>query len=423
MIEKRFIYLICLLFLLSIKGYGRNDTITLRDCIKAATEHAFINAQFGLNNELAELKIANAKVTNLPSLHAFGKATYQSDAISIAIPGGSIEVDLFQYNTGIEARQKIFDGGIAGKASRLEAAVLNAESGKINTKLYKLTNRVTNMFFQVLLMEKKIAIISLKEEILQNRFKEMQLAVDNGILKRNELESMQAEVLIVKQQHMGFDRMKLQLLSSLRIITGLHFAGNQFVIQDSMFLLPEKSRPEKLYFAAEQQKLESLAELQQAKNLPKLYAFGQAGYSYPSLNFFENQSDYYYIVGAKLSWTIFDWKQNRRKVEIIRKQKESVAIRESEFDQNISIATEKEVIAQEQLKKMIALDNEIIRQRSLVTKGSEVALEEGTITATDYLENLNTEMKARTDAESRKLELHLSYIQLKILEGIDLSTL
>lgn len=423
--NKKLNFLFALLFISGIQLSAQGDTVSLMQCIRSAKQHALINSQYGILEDISELKMANARSTNLPSLSAYGKATYQSDAISMSLPGGlGIEIDPFQYNAGIEIDQKLFDGGMASKSRRLESSVLEAETGKINTELYQLAGQVTDLFFQALLLEKKSGIISLKEDVLQKRINELQSAYENGVVKRNDLEKMKAENLIVQQQKVEIERAFQQIVSSLRILTGLDIRGGlQLTGADSLFMIAARLRPEKQYYDAEISKLENLSKLQQAKNLPKLYAYGQAGYSYPGLNFYENQSDYYYIIGAKLSWTIFDWKQNRREVDILRKQQESIAVRHAEFDQKMSMAMANEQIAQEQLQKLIKIDQEIILQRSAVTLGSEMALENGTITLADYLDDLNTEMKARADAETHKLEFLRSAVQLKLLEGIDMSAL
>ena len=98
-------------------------------------------------------------------------------------------------------------------------------------------------------------------------------------------------------------------------------------------------------------------------------------------------------------------------------------MRQSDFDQKKTIAREKERAVQEKLDHMIALDQEIINKREAVRRGSETALENGTITATDYLEDLNAEIKARIDAESHVLELRHSLILLRLIEGVDLAEL
>ena len=419
---KKLIHITLMMCIPVIRIFGQSDTVTLFQCLTSAQENAVINSQFDAIDGITDLKIANVKATNLPSLSVYGKAWYQSDAVTVITQAGpGLEIDRFQYNTGLEADQKLFDGGLARRSKALEMANQEVEHSRIETEKYTLNNQVTDLFFGTLLSEKSMDVIALKDTVLTERVKEMESAYLNGVIKRNDLDKLKAELLLMQQQRLEIEKLHKQTLASLSILTGIELSEKSgLIIEDSIFLIEETRRPEYLYFEAETQKIENLAHLQKAQNLPKLFAYGQAGYSYPGLNFFENQSDYYYIVGAKLAWTIFDWNQTGREAEIIRKQKDIVETKREDFSQKLEISMEKETIEQEKLREMICMDEEIISQREMITKGSANALANGAITSTDYLEDLNAEIKARLDYETHKLQLQSSIVRQKLLNGIDL---
>lgn len=422
---KKYIPILLIICFAAIRVTGQSDTITLMQCLLSAQENAVINSQYMVIEEIADLKIANAKATNLPSLSAYGKAWYQSDAITVINPGGTgLEIDRFQYNAGLEADQKLFDGGMAKRSNKLEMANREAELSRVESEKYKLNNQVTDLFFRTVLLERSREIILLKEQLLQERVKELQSAFRNGLIKRNDLDKLEAELLVLQQQQIEIEKLQRQTIASLVTIAGLDTIKNvKLNLEDSIFFVNETLRPEYLYFEAETQKIENKAHLQKAKSFPKLYAYGQAGYSYPGLNFFENQSDYYYIIGAKLSWTIFNWKQTGREVEIIQKQKDIVQTKRDDFDQQLTISLDREQIEQEKLREIILMDDKIIGQREAITRGSSVALKNGTITSADYLEDLNAEISARLDAETHKIQLQNSLVRQKLLKGIDLTNL
>jgi outer membrane protein TolC len=422
---RRFIVFISCIYFSVFQLAGQQDTVSLWQCLIASQKNAVINPQFQVIEDITDLKIANANATNLPSLSAYGKAWYQSDAITVpAMNGPGLEIDRFQYNAGLETDQKLFDGGMAKRSKELELANREAELGRIESEKYQLNNQVSDLFFQIILLEKSLEILELKEALIRERISDLQSAYDNGIIKRNDLEKMQAEQLLLKQQMIEVRKLHEQAITSMGTITSLNLsADSKLVISDSIFIIGETLRPELKYFDAEAHKIENKAHLQKALNLPKLYAYGQAGYMYPGLNFFENQSDYYYIVGAKLSWTIFDWKQTGRETEIIRKQTQVIDTQRDDFNQKLSMALDKENIAQEKLREMIILDADIIRQREAITRGSANALENGVITSADYLEDLNAEIKARLDGESHTIQLQSSMVREKLLKGIDYTTL
>ena len=168
---------------------ARNDSISLRECLKASRENAIIRSRYSVVADISDLKKSNAAAGNLPSVSAYGKAWYQSDAIAIEFPGGmGLEVDPFQYNTGIEVNQKLYDGGLSGRTKNLETANFEVQTSRLDAELYRLNVEVTELFFQALLLMKKTEVLQLKEETLNRRIVEMQSAVAEGLISENELE-------------------------------------------------------------------------------------------------------------------------------------------------------------------------------------------------------------------------------------------
>lgn len=413
------------LFLLIQSVNAQGDTLFLRNLLVAAKEYSTSTNRIKISGEISEIKVENTKVGNLPSLSAYGKAWYQSDAITVIAPGGTgLEIDQFQYNAGVEAMQKLFDGGMVKRSREMELAGAKVETDKLEIELYHINNQVVELFYQLEFLEKNMRILQLKVEVLDKKLIELKVAYNNGMIKRNELEKFQAEKLLVDQEMVNIQNLRIQTLLQLNELTGLTIDPlAKLMVSDSLIVANPSIRPELRYFESESMRLESLANLQQGQNLPKLYAFGQLGYSYPGLNFFENQSDYYYIVGAKLSWTLFDWSKNKRQTQVIRRQKDIVNTQRTEFERKLETSMNHELIEQQKLKQMIEMDADIIKQRKLITKGSENALKSGAITTSDYLDDLNSELKARLDQELHSLQLESSFVRLKLLKGINISSL
>ena len=163
--------------------------------------------------------------------------------------------------------------------------------------------------------------------------------------------------------------------------------------------------------------------LKSRQNLPKIFAYGQLGYSYPGLNFFEEGPDYYYIIGARLAWPIFDWNQVRRETQVIQKQQEIVSSNRSDFNQKMDLAIGQESIEQEKLKEIMRVDEQIIKQRISIAESSASALKNGTITSSSYLEDLNAEIRARIELETHKIQQLNSLVRLYLLRGIDTNNL
>lgn len=416
------ILIIVVAFILSNQPiWAQNDSLELMQCLKAARDNATLKPQMDVYNQISELKIKNAGSTNLPTLGAFGKATYQSDAVktpsSPISPG--IEMDLFQYNFGLEANQKIYDGGIASKSKELERAANQADRDKVEMDLYQLNNEVVRNFFTYNLLLENKKVLQLKKEVLLKRDAEMESGIRNQMVKQNDLDKIQSEIMLIDQQILDIESKCLQSVNVLGMLTGIAMSHNpKLYVSDSLISFASQPRPELAYFDAESARIQKMAELKSKQNMPKLFAFGQAGYSYPSLNMFENKSDYYYMVGAKLSWTIYDWKQVKREKQVLLKQQEIIETKKNDFNRNTSIQLENEQLEQEKLLSTIEIDKQLIEKRAAITKGSETSLNSGVITTSTYLDDLNNEMKARIDLETHKLQYLNSIVKTAILKGI-----
>lgn len=420
---KRFLFIFLAVISIQTIAIAQSDSITLVHCLVASRAQALVKPQIEIYNEIAELEISGKNATNFPSLSAYGRAWYQSEAITVETQTGpGLEIDRFQYNFGVEANQKIYDGGIARKGKDLDEVSYKSKINKVETELYQLNDQVVAYFFKSIFLDKNRGVMQLKESILQKRLKELESSFENGMISQSEIAKMRAELLSTYQDIMEIEKYQLQVISALNILTGMDIDVNMTLfVSDSISRIIVASRPEHRYFDSESLKLEKLAGLNSSKNLPKLYAFGQTGYSYPGLDFFKNQADFYYIVGARLSWTIFDWNQTKRKTQVILKQQDILSTRLNDFNQKLELASNKEQIEQEKLILLIDLDNQIIEQRVLVSAGGASALENGAITTSVYLEDLNSEIIARIELETHKIQYQNSLVRLYLINGIDLN--
>ncbi len=411
--------LIILPVLHAFPSFGQQDTLSLRELIRAAEEYATIGRRSDVYAEINQQKLEALQASNLPSAQVYGKAWYQSDAITVVTPGGpGLEIDRFQYNGGVEIDQKLFDGGMVRSGKELQEVTHQIQQQELDVERYQLGNRVAGIYFRILLVKRNTEVIILKENLLSERVKDVRSAYENGVTSRNDLEKMEAALLVAKQQLLELKQTEEQLLIELSSITGMQIAADDSsVLSDSVSGLVPIVRPEYNLFSTRSDQVSQRAELQKRQNYPRVFAYGQAGYSYPGLNFFENESAPYYLIGARLSWTLFDWKKNHNEASAIRTQSELIDSQLEEFNRNLAAAIRKEQSIQAQLLKIMALDEEVIRQRSSVTKGSEEALRNGVITSSQYLEDMNEEIQARIEQEIHRIQYSHSLFNLQLLQG------
>ncbi|MBN2485469.1 MAG: TolC family protein [Bacteroidales bacterium] len=400
------------------------DTIGLYDCYRLVRTNAPQTGLIELNNRITTLEVEKLKSENLPLVSGFGKATYQSEAVSIVfpIPGiAGIEVDKFQYNIGLNIDQKLFDGGLATmqrNIKKIEGEIRNLET---ETALYKLNDLVIKYFFGTITLQKTVEILGLRVSSLEGRKKNIISGVKNGMVLYSELARIESEIITTAQQIAEIQAEKKQLENKLKILAGINITIDiVWKVPDNIIISNSVSRCETELFQQNQNFSDALIELQNKRYVPRLYAFGQAGYSYPGLNMFENEPAGYYIAGAKLSWLIFDWNQAKKEKQLIKIQKEKIAISETDFYRNLEISINSEKYELEKYNELIKTDLMIIESKSNITKLSASALDNGTITTADYISDLNSEIKARFDYERHKIGLAESIARLALLKGIEI---
>lgn len=398
------------------------DTIDLFTCYRMVKTNAPQLRQQDINKEWYNIELKKITTANLPIVSGFGKATYQSDALSIeaASPmAPSMEVSLFQYNVGVGIDQKLFDGGltcIQKEIRRIENEINNLEAEAAIYKYYELANRY---FFGTATLERSESVLQLRLATLAERYRVMESGVRNGFISPAELERVGAEMLATRQQVTEMRMAISQMDENLKTLTGLaDTVVAVWLVPESISIPDSQQRYETMIFEQNRKYTESMIKIQGRRYTPRLSAFGQAGYSYPGLNMFENEAAAYYIVGMKLSWTIFDWQMADKEKKILNLHLKQIDIAEAEFDRNLRMSSDAEIIQMRHIRQLIEEDIKIIESREKISRASGSALDNGTITTADYLADLNAETKARFDYEKHKIALAESAARWAILKGI-----
>lgn len=137
--------------------------------------------------------------------------------------------------------------------------------------------------------------------------------------------------------------------------------------------------------------------------------FGTLGYGRPGLNMLSNDFKGYAMVGAKLSWNVWNWNQTDNERQVLGVQKSIIETQKESFYQNMKIALQNNLSEINKYQSLIETDNRIIQLRNEITLSSASQLDNGVITSSEYLTEVNAELQARLN-----LKTHLvKYTQAK----------
>ena len=398
------------------------DTVTLEQCQTWARENHPVLKQQELYRQILDLKNANNSTTYLPQINLNAQATYQSDVtkIGISIPNMAIPiVDKDQYKIYLDLKQTIWDGGLSKAKELINEAENAGNQQQVEVELYQVKERINQFFFTSFLIQENIKVLDKKIETLTERRKQLESAVNNGMVLSSELDQLLAELIKTDQVIIELASKRETVLSALAILTGkaTEQLQNLTLTEPSIETQLPLMRPELDLFSKQNELLNANSDILQKQRNPKLFGFGQAGYGKPGLNMLNNEFDTYYLVGVGFSWNVLDWKTTERQKQVLKFQQDIIETKQETFVRNIDLSTDQQIKEIKQITELLKGDEELIQIRGRITKASSSKLENGTITTADYIQDLNAETTARMMLETHKIQLKEARIKLENISG------
>jgi outer membrane protein TolC len=405
--------LTCLAFF-NVTVFAQNtDTLNLVLCQQLAIENYPLIKQKNLLSSYADLRIKNFNTAYFPQLSLNGQATYQSAVTQIpSIPMFNVpSISKDQYKLSLDLNQVIWDGGLTSAQKTLEVSSLQADKLNVDVELAKIKERINLIFFNILLAQENEKIIRNVQNDLQSRLKKIEAGIKGEVQLQSTADVLKAEFIKTEQQLIELQANKE---ASIKMLSEFI---NKPVESNAIFKLPftetaaisyDNKRLEMQLFDMQLNKLDVSKKLSTARIMPRFYAFGQGGYGRPGFNMLSNDFDFFYIFGAKLSWNISGFYQTGKEKKIIDIQKNLVETQRETFDKNLKISTQKDLGDIAKFQQLIEKDAEIIKLRENITRSASAQLEQGIITATEYVTELDSEIQAKLNIELHRIQLQMA---------------
>jgi outer membrane protein TolC len=159
-------------------------------------------------------------------------------------------------------------------------------------------------------------------------------------------------------------------------------------------------------------------ELTRRNLFPSVSAFFQGGLGQPNpVNFLSTSLSGYYLTGLRLTWTIgnsYTYKKDRlisqNNQELIRNQRNT-------FLFNTEQTMRQENADIRKYRELMKSDDEIVRLRESVDKSSAAQLENGVLSANDYLLDVNAAAQARQQRVVHAMQLLQAQYNYKTTTG------
>lgn len=403
---KKIVTIICSLQFLLVQASSQ-DSLSLSDI------HAVIETghPFGLKPDVYKrIYQLNRKVSDanyLPKLVLNASATYQSDVIDLDIPIPGVELPSQshdQYGVSVDISQIIYDGGTTKAYKDLLQAQLNTQLQQVAVEMYQVKKQANQLYFSILILERNKATIQLSLDNLEGRIAFVRKQVENGVLLKTHLLVLKSQKLKLEQSS---DELASVLLASREALGILIHkpADGVLVAKPDAFIEKVAVRPELKLFENQKEQFENAVRLQKRENMPTLVGFGQAGYGKPGLNMLNDAFDSYYLLGVKLSWSIWDWQKVKHQAQVYHVQQDLVRVGEKAFQQGRQTELAKVDHTILQLELAITKDEKLLALQKEILESYTSQLENGVITSTDYANQLNEVLLAEIMLNTHKIKL------------------
>ena len=377
------------------------------------------------------LRDRNIAVQRLPSLGLEGQAQYQSDAPSSPVTNAAgnpiFQAPKATYDSFLRVEQRLFDPTVSRQAA-VQRAQLAEDQSRVRTALYTLRQQVNDAFFAAALLDQRAGVLTAAIADLAARATEMDARVKEGTAVFADFAAIEASRIQRQQEEDELRTNSRAALERLATIVGRPIAPAAVPVLPDLTTAvsqaraggtPAKNRPEFAQFARTRERLQQQREAAVAQTQPKVAAFGRLGYGRPGLNFIRDEFDTYGVGGIRLQWNAWTWGTPTRESEIARLQSEIVTAEEDAFARTLEQSTTTDVATIERLERTLASDSQIITLREAVEQAARARMQEGVMTAAEYVSRQSELVQARFARASHEVELAQARARLLVTLGVE----
>ena len=137
----------------------------------------------------------------------------------------------------------------------------------------------------------------------------------------------------------------------------------------------------------------------------------------PGYNFLRTTFDFYYMGGFRLNWAIGGLYTQKKDKELLEVNRKMMDVQKETFLLNTRTSLVQQLAEINKLRQLAISDSAIIVLRVKVKEAAKAQLDNGVITANDYLLEVNAEDMARRSLITHQLELLQAQINYKNISG------
>jgi outer membrane protein TolC len=331
------------------------------------------------------------------------------------------------YDTGIRVDQRIVDTSI-GAQHALESAQLAESQARLKATLFALRQQVNDSFSAAAAIEAHIGALDATIDDLSARLRETNARVQQGTALAADAAAIEATLLQRQQDRAELAANRRAALDRLQTLTSETFADSdrltlpqvaEAVTRARATAGQLRERPEYEQFSQTRLRLQKQEDVAIAQERPRLSAYGRVGYGKPGLNFIGKTWESYGLAGVRVQWTAWTWGSANREREALEIQRQVADADEAAFAKGLTTSIEGDERTIDRLQAALTNDERIVTLREQVASSMQVRLNEGVVTASDYLDRNTELLQARFARAAHQVELAQASARLLTTLGLE----
>lgn len=419
--KNRRTYLVVSFSILMFNGMGQVTSIALDDCQELAMQNYPTVKSYELIKQSGEFSVSNAKSGFLPAISINGQYTYQSDVtkLPIELPNIAIpEISKDQYKVYGEVSQVLYDGGATRNKKDAAIAQSAIEEESLTTELYNIRERVNEIYFGILLLDRQIEQNKLMKQDIKAGLEKIEAAYANGTVLKSNVDAVKAEIVKAGQREIELTAARRSYMKMLSMYVNMELDDKtELQVPPQISINDKIVRPELDLFDARMHGIEVQTSLISSKNLPRLNVFIQGGYGSPALNMLNPDADTWYLAGVRFSYPLNGFYTMKKEKLINKISKKNISLQKDAFIFNTHLQTERQKIEVAKMQDLIKTDEEIVELRKSVKESSLVQLENGVITSSDYIREVIALDQAVQSRLLHEIQLLLAQYNHQLITG------
>jgi len=399
----------------------QNNSLSIDTCLAMAKRNFPLIKQYGLIEKSKEYSIDNANKGYLPQFNIAGQATYQSAVTQIPISLPNMDIPTIskdQYRLYSEVSQPITDLFVVKDNKKLIETNAEVETQKVEVEIYKLRERINQLFFGILLIDEQLKQTDLLKKDIQSGIDKTNVAIQNGTATKSSVNILKAELLKANQRTIELKATRKGYAEMLSHFIGTAIDENTTLLKPTPQIVSNTiNRPELKLYNLQKKTFDLQSKFITAKNLPRFSLFFQGGLGRPALNMLSNDVQGYYIGGLRLNWNLTGFYTYNKEKKILAVNQDFIDIQRETFLFNTNLNLRQQNSEITKVQELIETDSDIISLRESVKNTTKIQLENGTATTNDYLISVNAEDQARQNLILHEIQLLMAQYNYQTTSG------